>query len=333
MSTVYEELKRRLQSETSVAGITYGSALPGMYHPHRQVEAQRGSETPFLVDAHIERDLVKTAAVDIDYFDTFRLPLLAGRAFHTGDVDANNVVIINETLARNIGGNPLGVRIRYAASGTDQPASPWYDVVGVVRGAGLEAPEPDYVYLPMSAPNVAPLFSAIHVRGDAAAFAPRLSALAAQVEPGLRLYSTLTLNEVVRRRDRLDILGAAGVFAIMILMLALSAAGLYSLMAVAVTRRTREIGIRLAIGASPRAVLTALFRRAATQVGVGIVIAVVLLPSLMSAIGISELPVRFVVTTMLIASGGMLLVGVVACGVPARRALRIQPTEAVRYGG
>jgi putative ABC transport system permease protein len=121
--------------------------------------------------------------------------------------------------------------------------------------------------------------------------------------------------------------------AIVLLVMALSAAGLYSMMSVAATRRTREIGIRLAIGASPRAVLAALFARAATQVGIGIILANALLAPMMSAIGISELPVSFVLQSMLIASGGMLLTGLVACGVPARRALRIEPTEAVRYGG
>ena len=333
LSNVYEELKRRLARESTVAGVTFGSALPGTYHPLSQIEAQRGTEPPVVVDAHIESDLVRTASVDIGYFDTFRLPLLAGRAFHAGDVAAQNVVIINETLARNIGGNPLGVRLRHVERGTGEPASPWYEVVGVVRGPGLQVPEPDGVYLPTSVADASPLILAIQVRGDAASVGPRVTALAAQVEPGLRLRAMLALDEVVRRHDRADFAGALGVGAVTLLMMVLSAAGLYSLMAVAVTRRTREIGIRLAIGASPRAVLAALFKRASIQVGVGIVIAVGLLPSLMSAIGISELPIRFVVSTMLIASGGMLLVGVLACGVPARRALRIQPTEAVRYGG
>jgi ABC-type antimicrobial peptide transport system permease subunit len=105
------------------------------------------------------------------------------------------------------------------------------------------------------------------------------------------------------------------------------------LMSVAVTRRTREIGIRLAIGASPRAVLTALFARAAMQVGAGIVLAVVLLPALFKSLGAEELHVKPMVGVMLIASLGMLLIAMVACAVPARRALRIQPTQAVKYGG
>jgi ABC-type antimicrobial peptide transport system permease subunit len=329
----YEELKRRLEPDPSVAAITFGDGLPGAYYPLRQVEARRGGDPPFLVDANIESNLVKTAAVDIDFFDAFRFPLVAGRAFQAGDVGAETAVIINETLARNIGGNPLGVRIRYAAKGADQPASPWYEVVGIVRDAGMDVTPADFVFRPVSAADVSPLVVAIHVRGDAAAFAPRLRAAAAEVEPGLRLYDLLSLDEVLRRRKLPEIQGMVAIVAIVLLVMALSAAGLYSLTSVAVTRRTREIGIRRAIGASPRAVLAALFARAATQIGIGIILANALLGPLMTAFGFSELRVNVVLTAMIITSGGMLLVGLVACGVPARRALRIQAAEAMRYVG
>jgi putative ABC transport system permease protein len=330
---VYAELKRSLESEPAVAGVTFGNGMPGMYYPLRQVEAQRGTDPPFLVDANIEGDRVRMASVDVGFFDALRLPLVAGRAFHAGDVEAGNTVVINETLARNIGGNPVGVHIRFAPRGAEQEPSPWYEVVGVVRDAGTETPKADFVFLPVSAADVSPLYVAIHVRGDAAAFAPRLRALAMQVEPGLRLYELLALDEVGRRRERPEILGMLAFVAVTLLVMALSAAGLYSLMSVAVTRRTREIGIRLAIGASPRAVLAAIFGRAIMQVGIGIVLACLLLPSMMTALGISELKLSFVVQAMLAASAGMLLVGLAACGVPAGRALRIQATEAMRYGG
>jgi ABC-type antimicrobial peptide transport system permease subunit len=113
----------------------------------------------------------------------------------------------------------------------------------------------------------------------------------------------------------------------------LSAAGLYALMSVAVTRRTREIGIRITLGATPNGVLAAVFRRAAILVGIGTLVASALLPSFMTAIGISELPALFVVEVVLITAGGMLLTAIVACLVPARKALRIQPAAAVKSAG
>lgn len=331
--TVYEGLKRRLETEQSVAGVTYADVLPGLWGPLRQIEAQRGNEPSFLVNANIEGDRVRTASVDAGYFDAVGLPILAGRTFHSADAAAGNTVVINETLAHNIGGSPIGVRIRYAARGSEQPASGWYEIVGVVRGAGLDMPPPDEIFVPTSVGRVDPLYITVHVRSGAAAFAPRLRQLSAQVEPGLRLYDLLSLDEVVRRNARLETQGMLAVLAVAALVMALSAAGLYALMSVAVTRRTREIGIRITLGASPRGVLAAVFRRAAIQVGLGTVIASVLLPSFMTTIGISELPAMFVVQVILITSGGMLLTAFLACLVPARRALRIQPAEAVKCGG
>ena len=330
--TVFAELKRRLESEPSVTAVTFADGLPGTSFGLRQVEVQRGSEPPVLVDANVEGDRVRIAHVDIDYFDAFEFPLVAGRAFNTSDVGAETAVIINETLARNLGGNPLGKRIRLAEGGPYRPVSPWYEVVGVVRDVQDATPD-DFIFQPMSAAEVTPLTFAIHTRADATPLAPRLRAIATEVEPGLRLYNILSLDELLNQRERPAIQLMIMTVSLVLVVLALSAAGLYSLMSVAVTRRTREIGIRLAIGASPRAVLGALFARAALQVGIGIVLANALLPALMTALGISELKLNIVLGAMLTASLGMLLVGLVACGIPARRALRIQATEAMRYAG
>ncbi|MEX2285297.1 MAG: ABC transporter permease [Gemmatimonadota bacterium] len=330
--TVFAELKRRLENEPSVTAVTFANGLPGTSFGLRQVEVQRGSEPPVLVDASIEGDRVRIANVDNDYFDAFQFPLVAGRAFNTSDVGAETAVIINETLARNLGGNPLGKRIRYAEGGPYRPVSSWYEVVGVVRDI-QDATPADFIFQPTSAADVTSLTFAVHTRGDAAAIAPRLRAIATEVEPGLRLYNVVSLHELLRQRERPAIQLMIVTVSLVLVVLALSAAGLYSLMSVAVTRRTREIGIRLAIGASPRAVLGALFARAAIQVGIGIVLANALLPALMTALGIMELKLNIVLGAMLIASLGMLLVGLIACGVPARRALRIQATEAMRYAG
>jgi ABC-type antimicrobial peptide transport system permease subunit len=142
----------------------------------------------------------------------------------------------------------------------------------------------------------------------------------------------MSLDEAIRRRDPIAVPAISIVYAITFLILTLSAAALYSLMSVAVTRRTREIGIRLAIGASPRAVLRALFARSALQVIAGLAIGNALLQPLMNALGNFE-PLSELLPAMLVASSGMLLVGLIACAVPARRALRIQATEAMKFVG
>src|SRR5690606_40305447 len=124
---------------------------PGTSFPLRKVEAQRGNEPPVLVDANIEGDRVRVAAVDIGHFDAFDLRLRSGRAFDAGDLEAGNAVVINETLARNIGGNPLGVRLRYVQDAEADEPSDWYEVVGVVSDAGMDMPPPDLIYHPTTA--------------------------------------------------------------------------------------------------------------------------------------------------------------------------------------
>ena len=324
---VFADLERRLEAEPSVRAATFANGLPGTAYPLDRLVVQRESGPPVLIDAQIDGDWVRVAAVDIGFFEAFRMPRVAGRPFQPGDAGAqNHPVIVNETLARNIGGHPLGARLRDA----DASDGPWREVVGVVRSSEPMG-EADVMFVPASAADVSPVLIALHLRGAAAAFASRLRAIAAQVDPGLRVYDLMPLDEAQRRRDPVAIPAMVSIVAITLLVLALSAAGLYSLMSVAVTRRTREIGIRIALGASPRAVLAALFARAATQLALGILAGVLLCPPLMAAFGDQE-PLRKMVPAMLAASACMTLVGLIACGVPARRALRVEVTDAVRQG-
>jgi ABC-type antimicrobial peptide transport system permease subunit len=330
---VIAELSRRLNNEPAVASVGITAALPGTYHRLRTVEVQRGAESPFIVDTNTENSRVRIGSVGVDFFDAFRVPIVSGRTFRASDVGApNRVVVINEAMAQNIGGNPVGARVRFAASADDE-AGPWNEVVGVVGNLGLTPTglgEADFMFLPASVAD-AP-FVVVRVNGDAASFAPQLRTIAMQVEPGLRLQNVMTLREVLRREDRSIIQGTLIGIGVVVLAIILSSASLYALMSVAVARRTREIGIRVAIGATPRAVLSSLFARAAAQVGVGIVIGNVIFVLVLS-IFIDEMPPdaipRFM-RLMLVASAAMALVGVAACLVPGRRALRVQPTVALK---
>jgi ABC-type antimicrobial peptide transport system permease subunit len=188
--------------------------------------------------------------------------------------------------------------------------------------------EADFMYLPVSADEAR--FAAIRVTGDGASFAPRLREVATQVDPGLRLYDVLPLREVIRRHDLPTLQMTLVGIGVVLLAIMISAASLHALMSVAVALRTREIGIRLAIGANPRAVLAALFGRAAKQIGAGIVIGNVLVLMLLSNLGIEEVRISALILPMLTASTVMALVGLAACLVPGRRALRVQPTVALK---
>src|SRR5690606_18698550 len=130
VNAVMDELSRRLLDDTEVAGVTVTSALPGLSHPLARIEAQRESGTPFLVPANTDGQRVRIGGVGPGFFETFRAPLISGREFRRDDVDAARpVVVINESMARNLGGSAIGVRVRFAATGEEE-AGPWHEVVG-----------------------------------------------------------------------------------------------------------------------------------------------------------------------------------------------------------
>jgi len=169
----------------------------------------------------------------------------------------------------------------------------------------------------------------VRVAGDAAPLAPRVAALARQVDAGLHLRDIVTLDDIVAQ-ERIRMVGGSAVFgSVLLVALVFSAAGLYALMAVAVQRRTREIGIRIALGANPRRVLRTVFARAARQLGGGIIAgnSIILFLAWRADSLTADLLATSVITSVIMAA-----VGVLACAAPARRALCIQPTEALRQG-
>jgi ABC-type antimicrobial peptide transport system permease subunit len=184
-----------------------------------------------------------------------------------------------------------------------------------------------YIYRAGSAAEFDPVVVAVRVAGNAASLAPRVVPLARQVDAGLHLWSIATLGDIVAR-EQSRMAGTRVVFgSVLLVALVFSAAGLYALMAVAVARRTREIGIRIALGANPRHVLRSVFNRAGRQLGGGIIAGNSLI--LLLAWRADSLPADLLVMSV-ITSVIMAVVGVLACAAPARRALRVQPTEALR---
>jgi predicted permease len=329
-SNVFAEFKRRMMEEPGIAAVTFADRLPGMAPPYEPMEMQKGTSTPLPVAAYRDGQ-VNQARVDPDFFRTFEQPIVSGRDFSSGDVDApGRPVVINETFAHNIGGNPLGVRVRSAARRGEEPG-PWHEVVGVVKNFGMDPTdrgEADFMFTPVSPADVEVVSVAVRINGSVPNFAQRASEIAARAEPGIRIYDVLPLREVIRRRDLPGILAAMGMTGVVFMGMILSAAGLYSLMAVAVARRTREIGIRIAMGATARGVLTAVFARSAFQLGMGILVGNVLIFGLVSLV--SQKLQFHVLGPMAAVSLFMVLVGMAACAVPAMRALRVQPTEALK---
>ena len=167
----------------------------------------------------------------------------------------------------------------------------------------------------------------VRVAGDASTLAPRVAVLARGVDAGLQLRDIAPLDAVVAQEQESKSFGTVVFGSVLLAAVVFSAAGLYALMAVAVQRRTREIGIRIALGANPRRVLRTVFARAGRQLGGGIIAgnSLILFLAWRSDSLTTDLLVSSVITSVIMA-----VVGVLACAAPARRALRIQPTEALR---
>ena len=283
-------------------------------------------------DAFVPVDM---AVVGAGYFDALGVPVLAGRAFDDAidTADSPPVAVVNEAFARRFwpDGSAVGQRIR---SGADESAS---EIVGVVRDYKVrslqEPPTPYLHFLSSQRPvwNASATVLLARTRGDAAALAVTLQRELRQIDPDVVFWEGLTLRDNVATqllplRMLSAMLGTAGVVAVW-----LAALGLYGVIAHAVARRTREIGIRMALGATPRDVLGLVVRQGAVLVGVGAAVGV----ALAFAAARATAGVLFGIdATDPLAWGGAVVtlaaVGALAHAVPARRAVRVAPATALR---
>ena len=296
----YEELAGRLRQEPGVTHVTYGDRLPTMAPDWVALEMeQAGAPAARTLRGGVEDGLLRglcageedgaspvrlqgnfeggfaMAAVGAGYHDAFGSGLVAGRALHAADAGApNGPVVVNEAFMRVLGRNPVGARIRTLQRGRERETGPWLEIVGVVTDLWTFPADwggAAYVYRAASAAEVDPVVVAVRVAGDAAPLAPRVAALAPQVNAGLQLRDIVTLDDIAAQ-EQTRMAGGSVIFgSVLLVAVVFSAAGLYALMAVAVARRTREIGIRLALGANPGHVLGSVFARAGRQLGGGII--------------------------------------------------------------
>ncbi|MGE5803516.1 MAG: FtsX-like permease family protein, partial [Gemmatimonadota bacterium] len=328
----YENFAGRLREEPGVTHVTYGNRLPTMYPDWVSLEMEQDGAAPARLQGNYEGGFAM-AAVGAGYHEAFGAKIVAGRGLQTADAGATNrPVVVNEAFMRVVGRNPVGARIRTLQRGGEGEPGPWHEIVGVVTD--LWTFDADwggaaYLYRAASVAEVDPVVVAVRAAGDAALLAPRVDALARQVDAGLHLQDIVTLDDIVAQEQKRMLVGSVVFGSVLLVAVVFSAAGLYALMAVAVARRTREIGIRIALGANSRRVLGSVFARAGRQLGGGIIAGntLVLLLAWRADSLTADLLVSSVITSAILA-----VVGVLACAAPARRALRVQPTEALREG-
>jgi putative ABC transport system permease protein len=333
-STVFtaatQELERRLEVEPGVTGVTVASVLPLMDHPSRQIDMDEGAAAP--VDRTSIHRRLSTASVAADFFEVLDTPILSGRAFHSGDLQPGaTAVIVNQSFAQVVlgGSNPIGRRLRYSDPAQQSATVPWYQIVGVVRDVGIDPEERDprgdskraIIYHPLVASGSYPLRMAVHTTGDPLLFASRLRSIARDVEPTLQISEIARFDQVAAAGARTMTLLFSVFLALACVVVLLSLTGIYAVLSFSASQRTREVGIRVALGGRPGHVIAVLFRRPLMQIGLGILI------GLIAADRISE---GDMVRVIALYGCGVIAIAALATLGPVRRALRIHPIDALR---
>jgi putative ABC transport system permease protein len=332
------ELISRLRTEPGVIGVAFSSHIPG-FAGSREIQFDAGvrlrNQWQYVPD-DVNADTLSPSTVDvsIDMFDTYGVELLAGRGFGASDVGAAHTVVVNRSFVEMYLQEPtaLGLRFRYArADGAPEGES--YQIVGVVRDFPSFPPnlarsgEPT-IYHPAAVGDMNPVMLSVRFAGAVpGGFINRFREIGADVDPALQLRRVGTLADRYEesRSAWRSLAWAIGLVTVSVLLL--SAAGIYALMSFTVAQRTREIGIRMALGAQPRRVLWSVFARAGRQLALGVLVGTVVSAGAFLAIGLGlarATPLLIAVATI------MSIVGLLAALGPARRGLRIQPSEALR---
>jgi putative ABC transport system permease protein len=340
------ELERRLEAEGPVSAVTFALTLPGEeLAAVLEVEgmAAPGGRVDYnIVTGSRQGHLVRFNRVATDFFAAFDVPVLMGRSFDGGDAGpGRETVLIDRVFAERFfgGRNPLGRRVRYVgisreAGQGNVALDRWYEIVGVVETTGVLAsgsqhPTPRLFHA-VSPGGIYPALLSVRIRGaKPGTFATRLREVAAQVDPMLQLRDLSTSEDALRREQGLMRMIGVVLSVTMASVLVLSAAGIHALMSFTVARRRREIGIRAALGADPRHLLTGIFARAFVQLGTGAALGMAAAIAIDQASGGGLLDGRSLLVLPIVAVA-MTGIGLLAAYGPARRGLAIQPTEALR---
>jgi predicted permease len=336
------EVLRQLAADPGVAAVSFSAGIPGSESSDRieiegvpvQFEQSTDGEMRWARWSETA-ERVRLADVDAAYFDALSVRPIMGRTFRPGDAGPNaNVAVVNRAFVDSIfrGENPIGRKFRFLGNPmpNEEVRGPWQEIVGVVPNvpAIVDYERPQGVWY-RPAQHIEPATLLIHVRGsDPITFATRLRAVITAVDEGMFLRRVQTLDEGLWKTHLPMRLMTSALIAVALSVLFLSSAGLYALMSVIVTQRRREIGIRIALGADRRRVLTGIFSRAAFQVGVGIAVGLLVSGGVLW-LGGDDMRMAAVIILPAV-SLFMLAVGVLAALGPARRGLGIQPSVVLK---
>jgi len=329
IQTLYGELQARLASVPGVISVSYSSGTllsDGLWTSGVHIEGQPEKET-------VETEMLK---VGPEFFETMRLPLVSGRTFSQSDLQSERAVaVVNRTFVRRFlgGKNPIGVHL---GGSTPSGKKVEREIVGIVGDAKYQnlrkSIEPTaYVPLQVSGGGSAAYF-AIRTSTRSEALIPKVRQVVAGIDDNLPLFDVRTQTETIDRllfNERL-VAQFSSLFGALALILA--CVGLYGLLSYEVARRTREIGIRTALGAQRREIFRLILRQGLSLTIFGAILGMAAaigitryLGSLLYGVAATD-PLTFVTIAFT-----MVVVALLACYIPSRRATSVDPIVALRY--
>ena len=328
LNAFHREVESRVSRIPGVQAVTWASNMPFWSSASRGIfiegkAQQRKSETISTV----------TNTIDVNYFKTMQIPLLQGRTFTEGDQEGSlPVVVINEDLARRYwpGGNAVGNHIRLSGDTVRR------QIIGVVKTSNYttlgEAPQP-CLYLPLRQNPQGNSNLYIRSANDPSQVLAEVQRGIKEVNPKVEVTDVRTGTKLVNQVlwNARIVLGMLGIFGL--LALALASVGLYGILAYSVSTRQREIGVRMALGASRSDVLRLVLRQGMMVVGIGVGLGLAI--SLLVGRGFSRMLFGLSPAdplSLMGASAVLLFAAVLACCLPAIAASRMDPMQALREG-
>ncbi len=326
----YRELLERVRSLPGVLSASTGRFLPiGFGSGFREV---------YLEGKIPEKDATVTGTfynvVSTDYFKTMGMPILQGRAFTEDDKEKSRLVtIVNNTMAEKFwpGENPIGKRFS-----TKGPEGPFLEVVGVTSTVKFAIPSESPksgIYFPFQQDYRSDLVLHVHTQGNPLPLVSSVRAEIQRLDADMPIWDVRTMEKHIREGKMILFDYASGMVATFGLIgLILAAIGLYGVMSYAVSQRTHEIGVRMALGASSGSILGMVVRQGLLLTLIGLALGTLaafgLTPSFANLlVGVSPRdPVTFMVIALI-----LLGVALFSCYIPARRATKVDPMVALRY--
>jgi len=324
----------RLKAEPGVRGVAVATVLPRMEHPTTRIELAEG-------DTRLAR--ARWAQVDPDFFTELRQPVLAGRGFTDADLlPSAHTAIVNTSFVNTAldGGSPIGQRIRFLSRDDAAEPGPWLEIIGVVGHLGMRSVNADMdagIYRPLPPGTHESVRMAVEVGPDPLSFVSRLREVVWEVDPQVVIGSIAPLNDVYEGDWYVMAAAVAGGLVLVGVLLTMAVSAIYAIMSFTVAQRTKEIGVRIALGADRMQVVMQVARRAFVQIAAGVVLGMMLTGTVLFEIlrdaNPTGSPRLAIVLSLLPGVAILVAIALASCAAPTLRALRISPVEALRHDG